>query len=125
MTNPTIILVSKELVAWWVKHHSLRLHVLFNRKNNNNTILDFSFSYFSYSFIFFEYSELIVSLRYIFISIFFLLDIFIVLFTFEARSSILSWVFKKSLFRYFDFNFLIIHVVIMDTDRTLIIVGDR
>src|SRR6266498_5377715 len=35
-TNPTIILVPKELVAWWVKHHSLRLHVLFNRKNNNN-----------------------------------------------------------------------------------------
>ncbi len=34
-TNPTIILVPKELVAWWVKHHSLRLHVLFNRKNNN------------------------------------------------------------------------------------------
>ncbi len=27
-----------ELVAWWVKHHSLRLHVLFNRKNNNNNI---------------------------------------------------------------------------------------
>ena len=34
--SPTIILVPKELVAWWVKHHSLRLHVLFNRKNNNN-----------------------------------------------------------------------------------------
>src|SRR6266498_5278342 len=33
-TNPTIILIPKELVAWWVKHHSLRLHVLFNRKNN-------------------------------------------------------------------------------------------
>src|SRR6266498_5165637 len=30
------MLVPKELVAWWVKHHSLRLHVLFNRKNNNN-----------------------------------------------------------------------------------------
>src|SRR6266536_1660462 len=32
------MLVQKELVAWWVKHHSLRLHVLFNRKNNNNKI---------------------------------------------------------------------------------------
>src|SRR6266536_4299644 len=34
------ILVRLELVAWWVKHHSLRLHVLFNRKkkNNNNHI---------------------------------------------------------------------------------------
>ncbi len=30
------MLVPKELVAWWVKHHSLRLHVLFNRKNNDN-----------------------------------------------------------------------------------------
>src|SRR6266536_6544647 len=30
------MLVPKKLVAWWVKHHSLRLHVLFNRKNNNN-----------------------------------------------------------------------------------------
>jgi len=30
------MLVPKELVAWWIKHHSLRLHVLFNRKNNNN-----------------------------------------------------------------------------------------
>src|SRR6266498_3911699 len=34
--SPTIILVPLELVAWWVKHHSLRLHVLFNRKKNNN-----------------------------------------------------------------------------------------
>ncbi len=33
------MLVLKELVAWWVKHHSLRLHVLFNRKNNNNNPL--------------------------------------------------------------------------------------
>jgi len=33
------MLVPKELVAWWVKHHSLRLHVLFNRKNNNNNNL--------------------------------------------------------------------------------------
>src|SRR6266498_2235503 len=52
------------------------------------SILDFLFSYLSYSFTFFEYGGLIVSLRYIFISIFFLLDIFIisftVLFTFEA-----------------------------------------
>ncbi len=30
------MLIPLELVAWWVKHHSLRLHVLFNRKNNNN-----------------------------------------------------------------------------------------
>ena len=30
------MLIPKELVAWWEKHHSLRLHVLFNRKNNNN-----------------------------------------------------------------------------------------
>src|SRR6266536_878531 len=29
------MLVPKELVAWWVKHHSLRLHVLFNRKKKN------------------------------------------------------------------------------------------
>src|SRR6266498_5464877 len=64
-----------------------------------HSILDFSFSYLSYSFTFFEYGELIVSLRYIFISIFLLLDIFIILFTFEARSSILLWVFKESLFR--------------------------
>ena len=32
------MLVPKELVAWWVKHHSLRVHVLFNRKNNNNNL---------------------------------------------------------------------------------------
>ena len=31
------MLVPLELVAWWVKHYSLRLHVLFNRKNNNNS----------------------------------------------------------------------------------------
>src|SRR6266511_5104917 len=65
-----------------------------------HSILDFSFSYLSYSFTFFEYGELIVSLRYIFISIFLLLDIFTVLFIFESRSSMLSWVFKKSLFRH-------------------------
>src|SRR6266540_3971177 len=34
------MLVPLELVAWWVKHHSLRLHVLFNRKNNNNNTRD-------------------------------------------------------------------------------------
>src|SRR6266536_584110 len=89
------------------------------------SILNFLFSYFSYSFTFFEYGGLIVSLRYIFISIFVLLDTFTVLFTFEARSSMLLWIFKKSLFRHFDFNFLIIHVVIMDIDRIFIIVGDR
>src|SRR6266498_1937121 len=88
-------------------------------------IMGFLFSYFSHSFTFFEYGELIVSLRYIFISIFLLLDIFIILFTFEARSSILLWVFKESLFRHFDFNFLTIYVVIMDTDRIFIIVSDR
>ena len=34
------MLVSKELVAWWVKYYSLRLHVLFNqkKKNNNNQL---------------------------------------------------------------------------------------
>src|SRR6266511_4077330 len=59
------------------------------------SILDFSFSHFSHSFTFFEYGGLIVSLRYTFISIFLLFDIFTVLFTFEARSSMSSWVFKK------------------------------
>src|SRR6266536_1340872 len=53
-----------------------------------HSILDFLFSYFSYSFTFFEYDGLIVLFRYIFISIFLLLDtftiLFIVLFTFEA-----------------------------------------
>src|SRR6266536_4898 len=53
-----------------------------------HSILDFLFSYLSHSFIFFEYSGLMVSLRYTFISIFFLLDtftiLFIILFTFEA-----------------------------------------
>src|SRR6266511_1579023 len=48
------------------------------------SILDFLFSYLSHSFIFFEYGGLIISLRYIFISIFLLFDIFIILFTFEA-----------------------------------------
>ena len=46
-----------------------------------HSILDFLFFYLSYSFIFFEYGGLIVSLRYIFISTFLLLDIFTVLFT--------------------------------------------
>src|SRR6266536_552950 len=45
-----------------------------------HSILDFLFSHFSHFFTFFEYSELIVLLRYIFISIFFLLDIFTILF---------------------------------------------
>ena len=45
------------------------------------SILDFPFFYLSHSFTFFEYGGLIFSLRYIFISIFFLLDIFTVLFT--------------------------------------------
>src|SRR6266511_1757017 len=61
-------------------------------KSSCHSILDFLFSYFSYFFIFFEYSGLIISLRYIFILTFLLLDIFIILFTipftFEARSSI-------------------------------------
>src|SRR6266536_4607402 len=57
-------------------------------KNSCYSILNFLFSYLSHSFTFFEYSGLIVSLRYIFISIFLLLDIFIISFTFEARSSI-------------------------------------
>src|SRR6266498_298221 len=50
-------------------------------KNSYHSILNFPFSYFSHFFIFFEYGELIVSLRYIFISIFLLLDIFIILFS--------------------------------------------
>src|SRR6266511_150935 len=48
------------------------------------SILGFLFFYFSHSFTFFEYGGLIVLFRYIFISIFFLLDIFIILFIFEA-----------------------------------------
>src|SRR6266536_455003 len=49
-----------------------------------HSILDFLFSYLSHFFTFFEYGGLIVSLRYIFISIFLLLVIFIIPFTFEA-----------------------------------------
>src|SRR6266498_5698634 len=55
-------------------------------KNSCYSILDFLFSYLSHSFTFFEFGGLIVSLRYIFISIFLLLDIFTILFTFEADS---------------------------------------
>ncbi|SRR6266511_1305840 len=50
-------------------------------ENNYYFILNFSFFHFNYFFIFFEYGGLIVSLRYTFISIFFLLDIFTILFT--------------------------------------------
>src|SRR6266511_4704172 len=57
-------------------------------ESNCHSILDFLFSYLSHSFTFFEYGELIVSLRYIFISTFLLLDTFTIPFTFEARSSI-------------------------------------
>src|SRR6266536_5743543 len=64
-------------------------HLPYLSESSYHSILDFLFSHFSHSFIFFEYSGLIVSLRYIFISIFLLLDTFTVLFTFEARSSIL------------------------------------
>ncbi len=98
-------------------------------KSSCHSILNFPSFYLNYSFTFFEYGGLIVSLRYIFISIFFLLDIFIVLFiilfTFEARSSMLLQVIKKSLFRHFDFNLLIIYVIIIDIDRTLIIINNR
>ena len=59
-------------------------YLLYLSENNYHSILNFLFSYLSHSFTFFEYGGLIVLLRYIFISIFFLLDIFIVLFTFEA-----------------------------------------
>src|SRR6266511_306272 len=63
-------------------------YLLYLFESSCHFILDFPFSYFSYSFTFFEYGGLIVSLRYIFISIFLLLDTFIVpfivLFTFEA-----------------------------------------
>src|SRR6266498_1820777 len=100
-------------------------HLPYLSESSCHSILDFPFSHLSYSFTFFEYGGLIVSLRYIFISTFLLLDTFTILFTFEARSSMLLWIFKKSLFRHFDFNFLIIHVVIMDIDRIFIIVGDR
>src|SRR6266536_6308023 len=62
-----------------------------------HSILDFPFSHLSHSFTFLEYGGLIVSLRYIFISIFLLLDTFTVSFTFEARSSMLPWVYKKNL----------------------------
>src|SRR6266496_2045342 len=65
------------------------------------SILDFLFFYLNHFFTFFEYGGLIVLFRYIFISIFLLLDTFTVLFTFEARSSMLLWIFKKSLFRHF------------------------
>src|SRR6266496_2511034 len=75
--------------------------LLYLSESSCYSILDFLFSYFSYSFTFFEYGGLIVLLRYIFISIFLLLDTFTVLFTFEARSSMLLWIFKKSLFRHF------------------------
>src|SRR6266498_6146164 len=51
-----------------------------------HSILNFLFFYFSYSFTFFEYGGLIVLFRYIFISIFLLLDIFTILFIFEADS---------------------------------------
>src|SRR6266498_5987586 len=88
------------------------------------SILDFLFFHLNYSFTFFEYGGLIVSRRYIFISIFLLLDIFIIPFTFKTRSSISSWIFKKPSFRHFDFNLSTIHIVIIDTDRTLIIVDD-
>src|SRR6266536_3527956 len=52
------------------------------------SILNFLFFHLSHSFTFFEYGGLIVLFRYIFISIFLLLDtftvLFIILFTFEA-----------------------------------------
>src|SRR6266536_6647848 len=54
------------------------------------SILDFLFFYLNHFFTFFEYGGLIVLFRYIFISIFLLLDTFTVpftiLFTFEADS---------------------------------------
>src|SRR6266487_1449940 len=81
-------------------------HLPYLSESSCYSILDFLFSHFNHSFTFFEYNGLIISPRYIFISIFLLLDIFIVLFTFEARSSISPWIFKKSLFRHFDFNLL-------------------
>src|SRR6266542_3875656 len=56
-------------------------YLLYLSESSCYSILYFLFSYLSYSFIFFEYGGLIVSLRYIFISIFLLLDIFTVLFT--------------------------------------------
>src|SRR6266536_584394 len=63
-------------------------HLPYLSENSCYSILDFLFSHLSHSFIFFEYGGLIISLRYIFISTFLLLDtfiiLFIILFTFEA-----------------------------------------
>src|SRR6266536_4071948 len=63
-------------------------HLSYLFESSCHSILDFLFFYLSHSFTFFEYGGLIVSLRYIFISIFLLLDIFTVpftvLFIFEA-----------------------------------------
>src|SRR6266511_2612779 len=59
-------------------------HLPYLSESSCYSILDFLFSHLSYSFIFFEYGGLIVLFRYIFISIFLLLDTFIVSFTFEA-----------------------------------------
>src|SRR6266498_857845 len=59
-------------------------YLLYLSESSCYSILDFLFSHLSHSFTFFEYGKLIVSLRYIFISIFLLFDIFTVLFIFEA-----------------------------------------
>src|SRR6266498_5182524 len=48
-------------------------------ENSYHSILNFLFSHLSHSFIFFEYDRLIVSLQYIFILIFLLLDTFTIL----------------------------------------------
>ncbi len=124
-----IIIISWSIRTWKKKTTAdifhLTDHLSWLSESSYHSILDFPFSYLSHSFTFFEYGELIISLRYIFISIFFLLDIFTILFTFEARSSILLYIFKESSFRYFDFNFLTTHVAIIDTDRILITVDDK
>src|SRR6266511_1889699 len=56
-------------------------HLPYLSESSCHSILDFPFSHLSHSFTFFEYGGLIVSLRYIFISTFLLLDTFIILFT--------------------------------------------
>src|SRR6266536_2205549 len=63
-------------------------HLSYLSESSCHSILDFPFSHLSHSFTFFKYNRLIISLRYTFISIFLLLDTFIIpftiLFTFEA-----------------------------------------
>src|SRR6266498_4653960 len=56
-------------------------HLPYLSESSCHSILNFLFSHLNHSFTFFEYSGLIVSLRYIFILTFLLLDIFTIPFT--------------------------------------------